>query len=102
MYGSKLNFEYHVRGIVSRISQRIVILWLGNVYVFVDTSLLFCCYYEFVLQIHGDCFPAWEVVAESHLQFLERQVYTVARFYPDQRFLSLCHRRRADEYIVQG
>ena len=31
--------------------------------------------------------------AECHLLLLERQVYSVARFYPDQSFLSLFHRR---------
>ena len=31
--------------------------------------------------------------AECHLQLLKRQVYLVARFYSDQTFLSLCHRR---------
>ena len=31
--------------------------------------------------------------ADCHLQLLERQVYSVARFRPDQTFLSLCIRR---------
>ena len=36
----------------------------------------------------------WESAAECHLQLFERQVYSVARFCPDQSFLSLCHRPR--------
>ena len=35
----------------------------------------------------------WGSAAECHLKLLERQVYSVARFCPDQSFLSLCHRR---------
>ena len=37
--------------------------------------------------------PVWGSAAECHLQFIERQVYLVARRCPDQTYLSLCHRR---------
>ena len=46
------------------------------------TNLFLCCYWCFM----------WGSAAECHLQFLERQLYSVARLCPDQRFLSLCHR----------
>ena len=39
------------------------------------------------------CSPVWGSAAECHFQLLERQDYPVARFCPDQTFLSLCHRR---------
>ena len=61
--------------------------------VFVDTSVLIRCYYEFVLIILEYCYPVWGSAAECHFQLQERQVYSVARLYPDQTFLSLCHRR---------
>ena len=32
------------------------------------------------------------VLLRCHLRLLERQVYSVARFFPDLSFLSLCHR----------
>ena len=49
-FDSKLSFEDHVRGIVSRVSQSIGILTLVK-HVFVDTSVLLCCYYAFILPI---------------------------------------------------
>ena len=92
-FDSKLTYKYHVRGIVFRVSQRIGILRLVK-RIFVDTSVLLCCYFSFVLSILEYCSPVWESAAECHLQLLERQVYSVARLCPDQSFLSLCHRRR--------
>ena len=82
-----------MRGIVSRVSQRIGILRLVK-RIFVDTSVLLCCYFAFVLPILEYCSPVWGSAALCHLQLLERQVYSVARLCPDQSFLSLCHRRR--------
>ena len=55
-FDSRLTFENHVRGIVSRVSQRIVILRLVK-RVFVDTSVLLRCYYAFVLRILEYCSP---------------------------------------------
>ena len=80
-----------MRGIVSRVSQRICILRLLK-RVFVDTSVLLRCYYAFVLPILEYCSPLWGSAAECHLQLLERQVYSVARLCPAQTFWSLCHR----------
>ena len=91
-FDSKLTFEDHVRGIVSRVSQRIGILRLVK-RVFVDTSALISCYYAFVLPILEYCSPVWRSSAKCHLSLLELQVYSVARLCPDQSFLSLCHRR---------
>ena len=51
-FDSWLTFEDHVRGIVSRVSQRICILRLVK-RVFVDTSVLLRCYYAFVQQFSG-------------------------------------------------
>ena len=87
-----ITFEDHVRGIVSRVSQRIGILRLVK-RVFVDTSVLLRCYYAFVLPILEYCSPVWGSASKCYLQLLERQVYPVARLFPDQIFLSLCHRR---------
>ena len=89
---SRLTFEDHVRGIVSRVSQRICILRLV-MHVFVDTSVLLRCYHAFVFPILEYCSPVWGSVAKCHLLLLERQVYSVARLYPDQTFLSLYHQR---------
>ena len=47
---SRLTFEDYMRGFVSRVSQRIGILWLVK-HVFVDTSVLLHCYYAFFLPI---------------------------------------------------
>ena len=49
-FDSRLSFNDHVCGIVSRISQRISILRLVK-RVYVETSVLLRCYYAFVLQI---------------------------------------------------
>ena len=57
-FGSKLTFEDHVRGIVSRVSQRIGISRLVKC-VFVDTSVLFRCYYALVPLILEYCSPVW-------------------------------------------
>ena len=89
-FDSRLTFEDHVRGIVSRVFQRIVTLRLVK-RVFVDTSVLLCCYYAFVLPILEYCSPVWRSAARCYLQLLERQVYSVARLFPEQTFLSLCH-----------
>ena len=58
------------------------------------TSVFLRCYFAFVLPILEYCSPVWGSAAECYLQFLECQVYSVARLCPDQSFLSLCHRRR--------
>ena len=50
-FDRKLTFEGHVRGIVSRVSQRIGILRFVKLGVFVDTSVLLRCCYAFVLYI---------------------------------------------------
>ena len=57
-FDSMLTFEDHVRGIVSRVSQRIGIL-SSVIHIFLDTSVLLCCYYAFVLLIFGYGFPVW-------------------------------------------
>ena len=75
-FGSRLTFEDHVPGIVSRISERIGVLRLMK-RVFADTSVLLRCYSAFVLPILEYCSPVWGSAAECHLQFLERQVYSV-------------------------
>ena len=92
-FDRKLNFEDHVRGIVSRVSQRIGILMLVK-RIFVDTSVLLRWYFAFVLPILEYCSPMWVSAAECFLRLLERQVYSVARLCPDQCFLSLCYRGR--------
>ena len=95
-FDSRLTFEDHVRGIVSRVSQRIGILRLVK-RVFVDTfGLLRCCYAFVLLQILEYCSP----VPECHHQLLERQVYSVAGLCPDQTFLSLSHRRNVSALCV--
>ena len=92
-FDSKLTFEDHVSGNVSRVSQRIFILRLVR-RIFVDTSVLLRCYFAFVLPILEYCSLVWGSAAECHIQFLERQVYSVAMLCSDQSFWSLCHRRR--------
>ena len=82
-FNSKLTFEDHVRGIVSRVSRRIGILRLVR-RIFVDTSVLLRCYFAFVLPIHEYCSPVQGPAAECYLQLLERQVYSVARLCFDQ------------------
>ena len=77
-FDSRLTFEGHVRGIVSRDSQRIGILRLVTL-IFVDTSVLLHCYFAFVLTILEFCCLVWGSAAECHHQLLERQVYSVAR-----------------------
>ena len=86
----QFSFEDHFRSIVSRVSQKSGILRLVK-RIFVDTSVLLCCYLAFVLQIFEYCSLVWGSAAEYH-RLLERQVYSVARLCPDQNFLS-CHRR---------
>ena len=85
-----------MRGIVSRVTQRIGILMLVK-RIFVDTSVLLRCYFAFVLPILEYCSPVCGSAVECYLQLLERQVYSAARLYPYQIFLSLCHRRRDAE-----
>ena len=50
-FDSKLTFEDRVSGIVSCVFQRIGILRLVK-RIFVETSVLLYCYFEFVLPIH--------------------------------------------------
>ena len=92
-FDSKLTVEDHVRGIFSRVSQRIGILRLVKC-IFVDTIVSLHCYFAFVLPILGHCSPVLGSAAECLLQHLEHQGYLVTRLCPDQSFLSLCHRRR--------
>ena len=69
-------FENYVRGIDSRVSKRIVILRLVK-HIFVDTFVLFRCYFAFVLPILEYCSPVLGSAAECHLQLIEPQVYSV-------------------------
>ena len=91
-FDSRLTFEDNVRGIVSLVSERIVILRLVKL-AFVDTSVLLCSHYVFVFPILEYCSPVWGSAAECTLQLLELQVYSVVRLYSDQTFLLLYHRR---------
>ena len=72
-FDSKLTFEDHVRGIVSRVSQRIGILRLVK-RIFVDTSVLLRSNFAFVLPILQYCSPVWGSAAGRQIQLLERQV----------------------------
>ena len=83
---SRPTFEDHVRGIVSRVSQRIGILRLVK-RVYMGTAVLLCCCCAFVLPILENSSPVWGCTAECHLQLLERQVYSVARLFPSWDFL---------------
>ena len=53
-FDRKFTFEDHVRGIVSRVPQRIYIFWLVK-RIFVDTLMLLRCYFAFVLPILEYC-----------------------------------------------
>ena len=57
-FDSTLTFQDHVHGIVSCVSQRIVILSLVK-RIFVDSSVLLRCYFAFVLPIRKYCSPMW-------------------------------------------
>ena len=89
-FDSRPTFEDHVRGIVSRISQRICILRLVD-FVFVDTSVLFRCYCAFGLPILEYCSPVFCWMSSSAARM--PSVFGGRRLCPDQTFLSLCHRR---------
>ena len=98
-FDGKFTFEDHVRGIVSRVSERIGVLRLAK-HIFVDTCWICFSYYiaiallfVFILPILEYCFPVWVSAAECYLQLLESQVCSVARLWHDQSFLSLCRRR---------
>ena len=92
-FDSKLTFEDHVRSIVSRVSQRIVILRLVK-RIFVDTSLLLRCYFEI-------CWELFSGVGVS-CWMSPSAFFSVERLCPDQRFFSLCHRRRVAGLSVLG
>ena len=98
-FEDELTFEDHVHGIVSSVSQRSGILRLLKC-VFVDTSVLIRYYHIFFLPMLEYCSPVRGSAAECHLQLLERLVYSVARFSPDQSFLSLCNRRHVAELYM--
>ena len=66
---------------------------LGETYICGHLCVTYC-YFAFVLPILEYCSPVWGSATECHLQLLEHQVYSVARLFPDQSFMSLCHRRR--------
>ena len=95
-FDSKLTFEDYVRGIISRVSQIICILRLVK-RIFVGTSVLLRCYFAFVLPILEHSSPVYGSAAACHLQFLERQVYSVTRLCYAQSFLSLHLGRRVSE-----
>ena len=91
-FDSRLTFEDHVLGIVTRVSQRIGIFRLVK-RVFVDTCVLLRGCNAFVLPILEYRSLVWGSADECHLQLRERQVHSVARICSNQSFLSLCHRR---------
>ena len=67
-FDTRLTFEDHVRGIVSRVSQRIGILRLVK-RVFLDTSVLISCYYAFVLPIIEYCSTVWGLLLNVIFSF---------------------------------
>ena len=79
------------------VSLRELVFWgWWNIYLW--TPL---CYFVAILHLFSQ---SWSIVlrcgghaAECLLQLLELQVYSVARLYPNQRILSLCHLRRVAE-----
>ena len=92
IFDNRLTFEDHVRPWYRlRVSQRIGILRLVK-RVFMDTFVLLRCYYAFILPILEYCSPVWGLLLNV-ISSLDRQVYSVDRFYTDQTFLSLFHRR---------
>ena len=66
-FDSKITFEDHMPGIVSRVSQRIGILRLVRL-LFVNTSVLLHGHYAFVLPIIEYCSPVRGSAAECYLQ----------------------------------
>ena len=73
-FDSRLTFEDHVHGIVSRVSTK----WNFKVgeRAILDTSVLHRCYPACVLLILEYCSPVWGSAAEC-LQLLECPVYSV-------------------------
>ena len=67
-FDNMLTFEYHVRGIVSRVTQRIGILRLVK-RVFVDSSVLFRSCYAFVLPALEYCSPVWGLLLNVIFSF---------------------------------
>ena len=64
-FDCRLTFDSHVRGIVSRVSQRIGILRMVNG-VYADTSVLLRCYYAFILPILEYYSHVWGSAASSY------------------------------------
>ena len=92
-FDCKLTFESHVRGVVSRVLQRIGIIRMVNG-VYADTSVLLRCYYAFILPILEYCSPVWGSAANSHLRLLDHQIHAVSSgLGPDQILKPLNHRR---------
>ena len=89
MFDQELNFDRHLRGVVSGISRRI-----RNFRMLLDVnigaSVLLRCFQCF-LRINHDYFLSSFV--SCHLQHLKCQALSVARFCLDQSFLQLFHRR---------
>ena len=73
VFDSKLTFEDHVRGIVSRFSQRIGILRLVKL-IFVYTAVLLRCYFAFILQILEYCSRVWGSAAECQNKQTNKQI----------------------------
>ena len=92
-FDSRLTFEGHMRGIVSRVSQIISILRLVKS-VFVDSSVLLRWYYALVQPIFEYCSPVWGLLL--NLIFSYSSVWCIRGPWglcPDQTFLPLCHWR---------
>ena len=67
-FDNRLTFEGHLRGIFSLVSQRIGILRLMK-RVFVDISVLLCCYCAFVFLIIDYCSPVWGLLLNVIFSF---------------------------------
>ena len=68
-FDCKITFESHVRGVVSRVSQRIGILRMVNG-VYADTSVLLRCYHALILPILEYCSPVWGLLPAFTFGFL--------------------------------
>ena len=90
---SNVTFESHVRSVAASASRRIDILRKITI-AFRDNSIVFCCFWSFILLVLEYCSSVWMSAAVTYLSLLERVVRSVFRFSDGVFRSDLWHRRR--------
>ena len=100
-FDAKMTFEKHLRSVASSAAQRLGIM-RKSWQVFHDRSLLLRSIWSFVLPVLEYCSAVWCSAADSHLELLDRVVWSAGFLAGAVLECNLAHRRYAGSRVVHA